>query len=99
MQIREDIFDKLNMGSWRMDETYIKSKGLWCYLYRVVDRSGNTVDFLLAKRRQRKSVQSFLIKVISNNYRPKVINIDKSGSNTAAIKIYNKSWFSKIKIR
>jgi len=45
------------------------------------------------------SAQSFLIKAISNNCRPKVINIDKSGSNTAAVKIYNKRSFSKIKIR
>jgi putative transposase len=45
------------------------------------------------------SAQSFLIKAISNNYRARVINIDKSGSNTAAIKVYNKHSFSKIKIR
>ncbi|KAF2328063.1 IS6 family transposase [Flavobacterium ginsenosidimutans] len=85
--------------SWRLDETYIKVKGIWCYLHRAVDRSGNTVDFLLTKRRQRMSAQSFLIKAISNNCSPRVINIDKSGSNTAAIKVYNKRSFSKIKIR
>jgi putative transposase len=45
------------------------------------------------------SVQSFLIKAIGSNCRPKVINIDKSGSNTAAIKVYNNRSFSKIKIR
>jgi len=45
------------------------------------------------------SAQSLLIKAIANNYRPRVINIDKSGSNTAAIKVYNKRSFSKIKIR
>ncbi|MCV9934588.1 IS6 family transposase [Flavobacterium sp. LS1R47] len=85
--------------SWRMDETYIKVKGIWCYLYRAVDKSGNTVDFLLTRKRQRMSAQSFLIKAIINNYRPRVINIDKSGSNTAAIKVYNRRSFSKIKIR
>jgi putative transposase len=37
--------------SWRMDETYIKVKGIWCYLYRAVDKSGNTVDFLLTRKR------------------------------------------------
>ncbi|MDA7804022.1 IS6 family transposase, partial [Crocinitomix sp.] len=36
--------------SWRMDETYIKVKGEWKYLYRAVDKDGNTVDFLLTKR-------------------------------------------------
>ncbi|PWJ88105.1 DDE superfamily endonuclease [Flavobacterium araucananum] len=45
------------------------------------------------------SAQSFLIKAISNNYKPQVIHIDKNGSNTAAIKVYNKRLFSKIKIR
>jgi putative transposase len=47
--------------SWRLDETYIKVKGIWCYLYRTVDKLGNTVDFLLTRRRQRMSAQSFLI--------------------------------------
>ncbi len=84
--------------SWRLDETYIKVKGIWCYLYRAVDKLGNTVDFLLTRKRQRISAQSFLIKAINNNCRPRVINIDKSGSNIAAIKVYNKRSFSKIKI-
>ncbi|SNR95763.1 Transposase (or an inactivated derivative) [Flavobacterium sp. ov086] len=86
-------------SSWRLDETYIKVKGIWCYLYRAVDKLGNTIDFLLTRKRQRMSAQSFLIKAIGNNCRPRVINIDKSGSNTAAIKVYNKRLFSKIKIR
>jgi putative transposase len=67
--------------------------------FRAVDKLRNTVDFFLTRRRQRMSAQSFLIKAISSNYRPIVINIDKSGSNTAAIKVYNKRSFSKIKIR
>jgi putative transposase len=41
--------------SWSMDETYIKVKGIWGYLYRVVDRFGCTVDFLFTKGRQRMS--------------------------------------------
>lgn len=91
---------KVKVGtSWRLDETYIKVRGIWCYLYRAVDKLGNTVDFLLTRRRQRMSAQSFLIKAISNNCRPRVINIDKSGSNIAAIKAYNKRSFSNIKIR
>ncbi|WP_428979166.1 IS6 family transposase [Flavobacterium cupriresistens] len=74
-------------ASWRMDETYIKIKGIWCYLYRVVDKLSNTADFLLTRRRQRMSAQSFLIKAINNNCRPRLINIDKSGSNTSAIRV------------
>jgi putative transposase len=77
-------------SSWRMDETYIKVKGEWRYLYRAFDKYGNTVDFLLTKRRQRMSAQSFLIKAIEYNGEPRVINIDKSGSNSSAIQIYNK---------
>ena len=84
---------------WRMDETYIKVKGQWRYLYRAVDKQGNTVDFLLTKRRQRMSAQSFLIKAITNNGKPGLINIDKSGANKHAIRVYNKRSFSKIKIR
>ncbi len=42
-------------ASWRMDEAYIIVKGIWCYLYRAVDKWGNTVDFLLTRRRQRMS--------------------------------------------
>ena len=85
--------------SWRMDETYIKVKGIWCYLHSAVDKLGNTVDFLLTRKRQRMSAQSFLIKAIGSNCRPRVINIDKSGPNTTAIIVYNKRSFSKIKIR
>ena len=82
-----------------MDETYIKVKGQWRYLYRAVDKEGNTVDFLLTKRRQRMSAQSFLIKAIEGNGLPELINIDKSGANKSAIRVYNKRTFSKIKIR
>ena len=84
---------------WRMDETYIKVKGVWRYLYRAVDKDGHTIDFLLTKRRQRMSAQSFLIKAIENNGTPELINIDKSGSNKSAIKIYNKKSFANIEIR
>lgn len=87
---------------WRLDETYIKVKGEWRYLYRAVDKDGNTVDFLLTKRRQRMSAQSFLIKAIENNGKPELINIDKSGSNSSAIKVYNRRALatkSRIKIR
>src|ERR1022692_515427 len=85
--------------SWQMDETYIKVKGVWKYLYRAVDKQGDTVDFLLTNRRQRMSAQSFLIKAIKNNGKPAIINIDKSGANISAIRVYNKRNYSNIKIR
>ena len=48
---------KVVSSSWRMDETYIKVKGEWTFLYRAVDKAGNTVDFLLAKRRNKLGAQ------------------------------------------
>lgn len=87
---------------WRLDETYIKIKGEWKYLYRAVDKESNTIDFLLTKRRQRMSAQSFLIKAIEDNGKPELINIDKSGSNSSAIRVYNRRALAtktKIKIR
>src|SRR3954466_2558963 len=80
---------KLVGNSWRMDETYIKVKGAWMYLYRAVDKQGNTVDFLLTRRRSKLAAHKFLIKAIRNNGCPKVINIDKSGANREAIRTYN----------
>ena len=86
-------------NSWRMDETYIKVKGVWRYLYRAVDKEGNTVNFLLTKRRNKRAAHLFLLKAICNNGKPLTINIDKSGTNKQAIKTYNKRTWSKIKIR
>jgi len=73
-----------------MDETYIKVKGQWKYYYRAVDKQGNTIDFLLAAKRDKKAVLRFFRKLIGSSGKPSVINIDKSGSNTAAIKQFNK---------
>jgi putative transposase len=41
--------------SWRMDETYIKAKGEWKYLYRAVDKYGQTIDFLLTETRDQEA--------------------------------------------
>ena len=85
--------------SWRMDETYIKVGGKYRYLYRAVDKYGYTVDFLLTKRRMKGSAQKFLEKVIENNGRTRVINIDKSGANSAAIRTVNARSFNRIRDR
>ncbi len=78
---------------------HIKGKGVWRYLYRSVDKEGNTIDFLLTKRRQRMSAQSFLIKAIESIGTPEIININKIGSNESTIKIYNKRSFTNIVMR
>ena len=76
-------------GSWRMDETYVRIKGVWKYLYRAVDKTGATVDFLLTARRDRKAALRFVCKAIKQHGVPCTITIDKSGANTAAIESYN----------
>jgi putative transposase len=64
-----------------MDETYIKVGGKDRYLYKAVDKYGDTIDFLLTKRRMMGSAQMFFNKAIGNNGKPRLINIDKSGAN------------------
>ncbi|MBS7825502.1 DDE-type integrase/transposase/recombinase [Wohlfahrtiimonas chitiniclastica] len=44
-------------GSWYIDETYIKIKGKWHYFYRAVNASGHTIDFMLSKRRDKRSAK------------------------------------------
>ena len=85
--------------SWRFDETYIKIRGQWKYLYRVVDKHGDTIDFLLTAKRDTKAALRFLRQAIRNNGTPVKINIDKSGANTAAIGAYNKESGATIEIR
>lgn len=72
-------------ASWRMDETYIKVAGKWEYLYRAVDRAGDTVDFLLTAKRDKAAARRFLERAINLHGLPEKITIDKSGANTAAI--------------
>jgi putative transposase len=85
--------------SWRMDETYVKIKGRWAYLYRAVDKEGYTIDFLLTPTRDRGAAEAFLRKAIRTQGLPEKITIDQSGSNTAAIKRYNRTHKTRIGIR
>jgi putative transposase len=85
--------------SWRMDETYIKVRGRWKYLYRAVDRDGATVDFLLTNRRDEAAARRFLERAIDRHGEPEKITIDKSGANTAAINGYNTNHKTDIELR
>ena len=85
--------------SWRMDETYVKVKGVWKYLYRAVDKAGATVDFLLTAKRDRKAASRFLRKAFGQHGTPEKITIDKSGANAAAIAGYNAEHKAGIEIR
>ena len=71
--------------SWRMDETYIKVAGQCKYLYRAVDETGDTVDFLLRAKRAHAAARAFFERAIGLHNLPEKIAIDKSGSNKAAI--------------
>ena len=77
-------------SSWYLDETYIKVNGKWLFYYRVIDRNNQTVDYMLSIRRNKKAVKRFLTKCFKDKTIPNMITIDKSGSNTYALKDYNK---------
>ena len=75
--------------SWRMDETYVKVKGEWQYLYRAVDKYGNIIDFMLSKKRDELAARRFFHKAIEQHGLPEKVVIDKSGSNAAALDSIN----------
>jgi transposase, IS6 family len=73
--------------SWRVDETYVRVKGKWVYLYRAVDSSGATIDFLLSAQRDAAAAECFLAKALGgeNHPAPRVINTDKHAAYPPAI--------------
>lgn len=73
---------KLINDSWRVDETYIKVKGEWMYLYRAVDSTGATVEFMLSPTRDAVSAKRFFRKALRARHTtaPRVINVDKNPS-------------------
>ena len=85
--------------SWRMDETYVKVKGQWKYLYRAVDKAGNTVDFLLRAHRDKAAARRYFEKAIDQNGEPETITVDKSGANLAALEALNAGRPTPIKVR
>ena len=63
-------------GSWRMDETYIKVRGRWVYLYRAVDQAGRTVDFFLSRNRDVTAAKTFLRNAMKHRRTPTKITLD-----------------------
>lgn len=84
--------------SWRMDETYIRVKGDWKYLYRAVDKDGNTIDFMLRAHRDKIAARRYFEKAIAQNGGPETVTIDKSGANLAALEAINTDRATPIKI-
>jgi putative transposase len=68
-----------------MDETYVRVKGAWCYLYRAVDSEGKTVDFLLTAQRDLAAARRFFEKAMCENHVPEKIAMGKSGANKSTI--------------
>jgi putative transposase len=85
--------------SWHMDETYIRVKGQWYYLYRAVDKTGQTIDFLLTDHRDERAATRFLTKAIRRHGVPEKVTIDGSEANAAAIRSYNEEHGTAIAIR
>ncbi len=74
-------------------------KGQWRYLYRAVDKRGQTIDLLLTEHRDKKAALRFLKQAIRRNGLPETITIDSSDANEAAIKNYNETHGTAIIIR
>lgn len=86
-------------GSWRMDETYIKVRGQWKYLYRAVDKKGCTIDFLLRAKRDKAAATRFFRNAMRQNGDPEKVTMDKSGANKAAMDGINNARKIPIEVR
>jgi transposase-like protein len=72
-------------GSWRMDETYVKVRGAWVYLYRAVDKAGKTVDFYLSRNRDINAAKAFLRKAMKGQRIPMKITLDAYAASHRAV--------------
>ena len=73
-------------GSWHVDETYLKVRGRWCYLYRAIDRDGNLIDAMLSEHRDMKAAKAFFRSARAvMGYKPERVTTDGHGSYPRAI--------------
>jgi IS6 family transposase len=77
----------MSNGSWRVDETYVRVKGRWMYLYRAVDSRGQTIDFLLSTKRDAAAAKRFFRKALGQPHtvNPRTITVDKNPAYPCAI--------------
>lgn len=83
---RSRLYLKETNDSWKVDETYIKIKGKWKYLYRAVDSEGNASDFMLSANRDHRADKRFFKKVLKakQNQQPRVINVNRNAAYSPA---------------
>jgi len=81
-------FLKMSNDSYRVDETYIKVKGKWHYLYRAVDSEGNTLDWMLSEKRNQEAAEKFFKQLLANDHcsSPRVVSVDKNAAYPPAFK-------------
>ena len=73
--------------SWHVDETYLKVRGRWCYLYRAIDRDGNLIDAMLSEHRDMKAAKAFFRSAMATmGFRPDRVTTDGHGSYPRAIR-------------
>jgi transposase-like protein len=93
---RWNRFARQSGDSWRVDETYIKIRGIWVYLYRALDREGRTVDFRLSRRRDVVAAKLFFRKALKTQGRPpRVITLDGYAASHRAVREFadeNEVW-------
>jgi IS6 family transposase len=73
---------RMSNGSWRVDETYVKVRGRWMYLYRAVDSRGQTIDFVLSAKRDAEAAKRFFRKALAQSHtvNPRTITVDKNAA-------------------
>lgn len=79
--------------SWKLDETYIKVKGKWCYLYRAIDKDGHTLDIQLRKKRDYQTAYSFMKRLVKTFGEPTALTTDKAPALLCAFKKLRKQGF------
>jgi transposase-like protein len=79
---------RMTGGSWRVDETYVKVKGRWTYLYRAVDARGRTIDFLLSAKRDAGAARRLFRKALKQPHtvNPRTITVDRNAAYPSAAK-------------
>ena len=78
---------RISNGSWRVDETYVRVKGHWTYLYRAVDSRGQTIDFLLSARRDAVAAKRFFRMALVQPHvvNPRTLTVDKNPAYPRAV--------------